>query len=437
MARRRPRPGGGEAAVGSGGFSFTVLGGVPGGPRWGRLVTPHGEVDTPAFMPVGTQAAVKALDPAEVAAAGTRMVLCNTYHLFLRPGPEVVAAAGGLHRFMGWPGPILTDSGGFQVMSLRPLSRVEEEGVRFRSHLDGSERMLTPELSVAVQEALGADIIVPLDHCLPYPSDPLALADAAERTLRWAKRSLEARTRGDQAMFAVVQGGHDPALRAEMVRALSTLGFDGYAIGGLMVGESKGLMYRVLEQVAPLLPEGSPRYLMGVGSPDDLVESVVRGMDLFDCVLPTRLARHGTLLTGRGPVVLRNARWAREFGPPDPGCPCPVCGRFSTAYLRHLFKAGEPLGPRLASLHNLYFIQGLMSRLRAALESGGLEALRREVGRVYGPRPGASAATGSERPRQEGFGPRASNLCQESRSGTPGQKRRNADACTHAGSSGW
>lgn len=348
------------------------------GPRLGRLVTPHGDIETPVFMPVGTQATVKSLSPTEVAGAGAQVILANTYHLYLRPGPEVVREAGGLHHFMGWPHSILTDSGGFQVFSLAPLRRISEDGVLFRSHLDGSEHFFTPERAVAIQEALGADIIMAFDECPPYPCTREEAEAAARRTLAWARRCLQAQRRADQALFGIVQGSVFPELRAEQARALVELDFPGYAIGGLSVGEPKPLMYDMLEVVTPLLPREKPRYLMGVGSPDALLEGVARGIDMFDCVLPTREARHGRVYTWDGVLTIRNATFARDWRPIDAECGCEACRHFTRAYLRHLFKAGEILGLRLATLHNLHFFLDLMAQIRKSLREGRFELFRRQ-----------------------------------------------------------
>lgn len=349
-----------------------------GAARLGRLETAHGVVDTPAFMPVGTQGAVKTLTPEDLRQVGAQMLLANTYHLFLRPGHRLVAALGGLHRFMAWEGPLLTDSGGFQVYSLASLRRVSEEGVRFRSHLDGSAHLLTPELAVEVQQALGADIIHPLDECLAQPASPAETEASLARTLRWAVRSRTARDRGgpDQAMFGIVQGGTEPPLRRRAVEETCALGFDGYAVGGLAVGEPRPLMLDLVELTAALLPAGRPRYLMGVGRPPDLVEAVARGVDLFDCVLPTRNARNGQLFTGAGPVAIKQARYAADPGPAEEGCACYTCRRFSRAYLRHLFLSRELAVYRLLSLHNLHFYLALMAAVRAAIGAGTFRAFR-------------------------------------------------------------
>ncbi|NPV07858.1 MAG: tRNA guanosine(34) transglycosylase Tgt [Anaerolineae bacterium] len=349
-------------------FSFDLLWAEagPASPRRGIARTPHGTFATPAFMPVGTQATVKAMAPWDLRQAGVEIVLANTYHLYLRPGAEVIANLGGLHRFMGWDGPILTDSGGFQVFSLEHLRQVDEDGVRFRSHLDGSEHYFTPELVIQVQEALGADIIMCLDECAP-PHDRQGLEAALDRTHRWAERCREAQRRPDQALFGIVQGGIYPDLRERSADFLVGLDFPGYAIGGLSVGESKEDMHRMLEVTVPRLPEGRPRYLMGVGSPEDLWESVARGIDMFDCVLPTRVARNGAAFTWEGRINLRNAQYARDPSPLMDDCDCLTCQHFSRAYLRHLFQANEILGLHLVTAHNLRFFVRVMERIRSAI----------------------------------------------------------------------
>jgi queuine tRNA-ribosyltransferase len=344
-----------------------------GAARAGRLTTAHGGVETPIFMPVGTHAAVKALGPDDLAAAGAQIVLANTYHLFLRPGHDLVRELGGLHRFMGWDRPILTDSGGFQVFSLSKLRKITEAGVEFRSPVDGSTHFLSPEIAVEVQQALGADIIHPLDECLAYPVTRLDGERSLELTLRWAARSKAAHAGpagAGQALFGIVQGGADAELRTRAVRAMVELGFDGYAIGGMAVGEPKPAMYDLTELVASLLPANQPRYLMGVGKPEDLVESVARGVDMFDCVLPTRNARNGQAFTADGPVTLKQARYAKDGAALDPECGCYACRGFSRAYLRHLFMAGELLAYRLLTLHNITFFLRLMREMRAAIVAG-------------------------------------------------------------------
>ena len=350
------------------------------------LRTPHGDISTPVFAPVGTQATVKTLTPDELRQLDAKLILANTYHLHLRPGADVIANLGGLHQFMGWSGPILTDSGGFQVFSLESLRKVTDEGATFRSHIDGSEHFLSPEKSIEVQEQLGADIIMALDECpdpLNYEYNKVALA----RTNRWAERCLEAHTRADQALFGIVQGGVFPDLRSASARFLTSLGLPGYAIGGLSVGESKQQTWATLDCTVPLLPEDKPRYLMGVGSPEDLFEGVARGVDIFDCALPTRLARNGALFTAQGRINLRKAEFKQDPAPIEQGCGCYTCRNFSRAYLQHLFKAGEILGLRLNTIHNLHFLLDTMRRIRAAILDGGFAALRADFGGRYIPVP--------------------------------------------------
>jgi queuine tRNA-ribosyltransferase len=358
-------------------MTFDVLA-TDGGARRGRLVTAHGVVDTPAFMPVGTRGTVKSLGPDDLAAAGAQIVLANTYHLFMRPGHVLVRDLGGLHGFMAWPGPILTDSGGFQVWSLSKLRTIDEEGVRFRSPVDGSMHALTPEVSIEVQQALGADIIHPLDECLAHPATREETERSLERTLRWAQRSQDAHARGatGQALFGIVQGGAYADVRVRAARETVALGFDGYAIGGMAVGEPKPLMYELTGIVAAELPARQPRYLMGVGKPDDLVESVARGVDMFDCVLPTRNARNGQCFTWDGPLTIKQARYERDPAPLDASCACYACRRFSRAYLRHLFMADELLAYRLLSLHNVHFFQALVAAMRAAVDARAFEPFR-------------------------------------------------------------
>ncbi len=350
---------------------FEVLRSDPSGPRRGRLHTTRGTVETPAFMPVGTNATVKALTPDEVAESGTQMILCNAFHLYLRPGAEVVARAGGLHAFMGWPGPILTDSGGYQVFSLAAMRTVDDGGVTFRSPFDGSVHRFTPESVVDLQRALDADVQMPLDVCLGYPHEPAQAREALEQTLRWAARAQEHHARaGSGLLFGIVQGGLDPDLRAEAASRTAALDFAGYAVGGLSVGEPRGMTYALLERIVTNLPPDRPRYLMGVGEPRSLLEGIARGVDLFDCALPTRVARTGTVFTASGRLNIRNAAYRDDLRPPDPGCPCRVCARITRAYLRHLFKADEMLGPRLATYHNVFFVGRLIQQARAALDEG-------------------------------------------------------------------
>jgi len=338
------------------------------GARLGRLTSSHGEVSTPAFMPVATAASVKSLTPKHVEELGAEIILSNTYHLMLRPGADLVAELGGLHRFMSWGKPVLTDSGGFQVASLSALRRVSDEGVTFRSHLDGSLHSLTPERAVEIQEKLGSDVAMVLDQCLLYPSDRTEARTAALRSLDWAARSKRVRSRPDQALFGIVQGGAFEDLRRENARALVELGFDGYGVGGLAVGEPKELMRAMTAVSTAELPEDRPRYLMGVGTPVDILESVALGIDMFDCVLPTRNARNGTLFTSAGKIAIKNARYASDESPLDPACRCYTCSSFSRAYLRHLFVAREMTASTLNTIHNLHFYLDLMKRIRLAIE---------------------------------------------------------------------
>lgn len=335
--------------------------------RAGELDTRRGAVATPCFMPVGTLGTVRAMTPEELHAAGSRILLANTYHLYLRPGHGLVAKAGGLHKFMNWPGPLLTDSGGFQVFSLAPLMAVDDDGVNFRSHVDGSPHRFTPELVIQVQEALGADIIMPLDQLVGPDAGPELVAEAMERTLRWARRCQAAHRRSRQALFGIVQGGVDPVLRRQCARELVSMDFPGYAIGGLSVGETAEDMAATLAATVPELPSDKPRYLMGVGSPDYLLLAVGMGVDMFDCVLPTRLARHGTVYTWSGRVVLTHARYREDLGPVDPDCGCYTCSNYSRAYVRHLLKANEILGLRLATIHNVHFMHDFMAAMRQAI----------------------------------------------------------------------
>ncbi len=354
------------------------------GARIGRFATPHGAIETPVFMPVGTQATVKAMSPEELKELNAQIILSNTYHLFLRPGPELIRSAGGLHKFMHWDRPILTDSGGFQVFSLAALRKIREEGVSFQSHIDGSKRFLSPEVSIEVQTALGSDIMMAFDVCSPYPADYNEIAGAMERTLRWLERCKRAWTRDDQALFGIVQGGMYKDLRIESAKATAAMDLPGIAIGGLSVGEPKDIMYEMLEAIMPYLPKDRPRYLMGVGSPDCLVEGFMRGVDMMDCVLPTRIARNGTFMTSRGRLVIRNAQYAQDFTPVDPECDCYACRNYTRAYIRHLFKAGEILGARLASYHNLYFLINLTKKIKQAIYEDRLGDFRNEFFVKYG-----------------------------------------------------
>jgi queuine tRNA-ribosyltransferase len=363
----------------TGEFSFRLLA-SDGAARRGEIVTPHGLVATPAFMPVGTQATVKAILPETVRASGTDILLGNTYHLMLRPGAERIAALGGLHRFMNWPHSILTDSGGFQVMSLARLRQVDEKGVTFRSHLDGATVALTPERAIEIQGLLGADIAMQLDECLRLPASPAELERAMRLSLAWAERCKRVFTGADgRALFGIVQGGDDPALRLASARALVDIGFHGYAIGGLAVGEPQDVMLRMIEAVAPALPAASPHYLMGVGTPDDLIEAVARGIDMFDCVLPTRNGRHGLAFTRMGPVNLKNARHADDPRPLDAESTCPAARDYSRAYLHHLVKANEMLGAILLSTINLAYYQDLMAGMRAAIMNGQFDGYRQQA----------------------------------------------------------
>jgi queuine tRNA-ribosyltransferase len=342
----------------------------PAGPRLGEIHTARGVVETPLFMPVATYGTVKTLTPEEVAELGAGIILSNVYHLYLRPGVELIRSLGGLHRFMNWPGPILTDSGGYQVFSLAPFRTLSEEGVLFRSHLNGDQHFLTPEKVVELQEALGVDIMMCLDECPPFPCPEQDARRAMDLTLRWAQRSKEAWSNRGQALFAIVQGGMMPQWRREQAQALRELDFPGYALGGLSVGEDKETTLEMVAATAPELPEDKPRYLMGIGTPEDLVEGVARGMDMFDCVLPTRNARNGMAFTDTGRVVIKNAGYARDPGPLSPDCRCYACRHYSRAYLRHLFISREILAYRLLTLHNLYYYFELMARMRQALAAG-------------------------------------------------------------------
>ena len=342
------------------------------GARRGRLHTPHGVIETPVFMPVGTQASVKTMTPEELKDCGAQIILSNTYHLHLRPGEDLVEKAGGLHTFMHWDRPILTDSGGFQVFSLADLRKVEERGVQFRSHLDGSKMFIGPEESIEIQQALGSDIMMQFDECSPYPCDYPRAKDAMHRTLRWLERCMKSWTHEHQALFGIVQGAFYGDLRVECAKEMAQLDLPGFGIGGLSVGEPKEIMYEMLERMMPYMPERKPRYLMGVGSPDCLIEGVLRGVDMFDCVLATRVARNGTVFTHDGRLVVRNAKYAEDFSPLDPDCDCYTCKNYTRAYIRHLFKAGEILALRLNSIHNIYFLTKMMEEMRDAIEQDAL-----------------------------------------------------------------
>ena len=369
-------------------FSFQLKK-TQGRARAGKINTPHGSVATPAFMPVATQATVKALTPDQVVGAGAEIVLSNAYHLYLRPGVGLVQRLGGLHRFMGWSRPILTDSGGFQAFSMGSLKKVDDAGIRFRSHIDGSEHWFTPELATHNQEALGADIIMCLDQCIAFGSPREEVVQAMDRTHRWAETCYQTHALASnakaQALFGIVQGGTFSDLRDQSSQSITSIPFDGYAIGGLAVGESKEQMYEVTQQVTDCLPMDKPRYLMGVGSPEDLVESVARGVDMCDCVLPTRVARNGALFTNQGRINILNRRFAELDGPLDQNCDCYTCQNFSAAYLWHLFKAKEILGLGLASVHNLRFIMRLMAEMRAAILEERFEEFREAFRTSYRP----------------------------------------------------
>jgi queuine tRNA-ribosyltransferase len=353
--------------------------------RAGELLTPHATVPTPVFMPVGSQGAVKTLTPQEVNSLGINMVLANTYHLYLRPGIGVIEKLGGLHNFMGWDGAILTDSGGYQVFSLAPLRKVNDEGVTFRSHIDGSQHNFTPELAIRYQESLGADIIMALDECPAHDDSPDRVKKAMERTHRWAERCLKAQKRPGQALYAIVQGGVFPELRRQSAEYLTSLDFPGYAIGGLSIGEPKKITLAIIDETVAFLPEAKPRYLMGVGSPEDIVEAVARGCDIFDSALPTRVARNGALFTWQGRKNITNAAYTDMEQPIVAGCSCYTCRNFSAAYLHHLFNAGELLAYRLATIHNLSFITELMAKIRSAISDGAFPAFKKDFLAGYKP----------------------------------------------------
>lgn len=349
------------------------------GARRGVIHTPHGDIQTPVFMPVGTQAAVKAMRPEQVREMGAEIILSNTYHLYLRPGHELIREAGGLHRFMNWNRAILTDSGGFQVFSLGQLRKITEEGVRFQSHIDGSRHILTPEKAVEIQNALGSDIMMAFDECAPYPADREYIRDSMERTLRWLERCKAAhRNRERQSLFAIMQGGMYRDLRRECAERMVELDFPGYAIGGLSVGEPKEQMLEILDDCVDYLPQDRPRYLMGVGTPDYLFEAVERGIDMCDCVEPTRIARHGLATTSRGRINIKNARFERDFSPLDPECDCYTCRNYSRAYIRHVFKAGEMMSAMLLSNHNLHFLINMMAGMRKAIEEDRFTEFKKE-----------------------------------------------------------
>lgn len=354
------------------------------GARLGRLHTPHGVIETPTFMPVGTQASVKGISPDELRAMNAGIILSNTYHLYLRPGHELVREAGGLHKFMNWDRAILTDSGGFQIFSLSTLRKITEEGVYFNSHLDGSKHFISPEKAMEIENALGADIMMAFDECAPYPSTYDYTKKSMYMTTRWAERCLKAHANEEnQALFGIVQGGMYADLRKISAKDLVKMDFPGYAIGGLSVGEPADLMYEMLDETVPELPENKARYLMGVGSPDYLIEGAIRGIDMFDCVLPTRIGRNGTCMTSQGRLIVRDARYAHDFTPIDPECDCPACRDHTRAYVRHLLKAGEMYGLRLATIHNLSFLINLMKEIRYAIMNDSLLDFRKEFYEKY------------------------------------------------------
>ncbi len=353
--------------------------------RLGILHTPHGDIETPVFMPVGTQASVKTMTPEELKEIGAKIILSNTYHLYIRPGERIIEKAGGLHKFMHWDRAILTDSGGYQVFSLSNLRDIKEEGVTFKSHLDGSKHFFTPEKAVQIQNSLGADIIMCFDECLPYPCDKDYASLALKRTIRWAKRCKDTHKNIEkQSLFGIIQGGMYKDLRLQSVNEMTDMDFPGYSIGGLSIGEPKKIMYEVLDWITPVMPQNKPRYLMGVGSPDCLIEGAIRGIDMFDCVLPTRIARNGTVFTSHGKLVVRNAPYAEDFRPLDEECDCYACRNYSRAYIRHLFKANEILAARLATYHNIYFLVNLMKKIRKSIKGGTLLKLRDEFYLKYG-----------------------------------------------------
>lgn len=352
--------------------------GIQGKPRLFQIQTEHGVIDGPQFMPVGTQATVKALTPRDLKEAGAQMILGNTYHLYMRPGHKRIERLGGLHQFMNWDGPILTDSGGFQVFSLAGIRKVKEDGVEFQSHLDGSKHFFTPELSMEIQASLGSDVVMVFDECPPYTEDKKLVAESMERTLRWAQRCRDYKLKSHQKLFGIVQGGMFVDLRLECIERLNAMGFDGYALGGLSIGEPVEMMHKVVAAVAPYLPEDKPRYLMGVGRPEDLIEGVRHGIDIFDCVMPTRNARNGQLFTSRGKVNIKNLQYAEDATPLDVNCACYTCKNFTRAYLRHLFVAGEMLSAVLNTIHNISFYLALMRALRSGISENRFDEAARE-----------------------------------------------------------
>ena len=355
------------------------------GARLGKVHTPHGSFDTPMFMPVGTLATVKTMSPEDLESMHAKIILSNTYHLWLRPGEDIVKEAGGLHKFMNWNHPILTDSGGFQVFSLSDMREIKEEGVHFRHHLSGEKLFFSPEKAMQIQNDLGPDIMMVLDECPPYPASYEYMKASVERTSRWAERSLNAHKRPDeQGLFGIIQGGEYENLRKQSARDIISLDFPGYAIGGLSVGESKEVMNEVLEYTTPIMPSDKPRYLMGIGSPGSLIDGALRGIDMFDCVLPTRIARNGTCMTSNGRLVVRNAKYARDFGPIDENCDCYTCKNYSRAYIRHLINCNETFGIRLTTYHNLYFLLNLMEQVRTAIKEDRLGDFKEEFFEKYG-----------------------------------------------------
>lgn len=365
-------------------FNFDLLKTDPDSKaRRGRITTPHGEINTPIFMPVGTQATVKAMSSDELKEINSEIILGNTYHLYLRPGHELIKKAGGLHEFMNWDRPMLTDSGGFQVFSLSDLREIKEEGVYFQSHLDGSKHFISPEKSIEIQNALGADIVMAFDECPPQPSNYDYVENSLERTIRWAERSKEAMNNDKQTLFGIIQGGIFKDLREKSVKEMTEIGFPGYAIGGLSVGEAKKDMLETLDHTLPLMPDSKPRYLMGVGTPEDLIEGVMRGVDMFDCVMPTRIARHGSIYTSKGRITIRNATYKEDFTAPDHDCDCYVCQNYTRAYIRHLLKRNEILGVRLTTYHNLYFFIDLMQKIRDSIANNNFLSFRENFYKKY------------------------------------------------------
>lgn len=354
------------------------------GARYGILHTPHGDVETPMFMPVGTNGTMKMLSPEQVAACGSGVILANTYHLHLRPGEEIVKKAGGLHAFMNYPGPILTDSGGYQVFSLAARRKITEEGVTFRNEIDGGKEFFSPEEAIRIEEALGADIIMSFDECIPYPATKEYVARSTERTLRWAKRGLEARTRDDQALFGIVQGGAYRDLREHAAKELAAMPFEGYSIGGTSIGEPKEVCFQMIQDAIRFLPQDKPRYLMGVGSIDYILEGITHGVDMFDCVLPTRLARHGALTTRHGRINIQRAQYQEDFTPIEEGCDCYTCQNYTKAYLRHLFKAGEGFGQTLNSIHNIRFLIRLTEEARQAIKEDRFAEFKAKIYEDFG-----------------------------------------------------